>query len=80
MWAELAGQQLSKRMKELIDMPAGKEKEAAIKAFYEQANKIQDSYYNDIYNSLLNEKSYYLNANNVKSYNSVINYIKEKYM
>lgn len=50
-WAELAGRQLSKRMKELIDMPAGKEKEAAIKAFYEQANKIQDSYYNDIYNS-----------------------------
>lgn len=40
-------------------------------------NRIES--YNDIYNSLLNEKSYYLNANNVKSYNSVINYIKEKY-
>ena len=50
-WIELMGRQLRKRMEALRDMPAGKEKEAAIKAFYEEANKIQDSYYNDIFNS-----------------------------
>lgn len=50
-WVDLMGRQLRKRMEALRDMPAGKEKEAAIKAFYEQANKIQDSYYNDIFNS-----------------------------
>lgn len=53
-WSSLVGKQLIARLEQLAAMPEGAAKQQAIRQFYEQANSIQDSYFEDIYNSGVN--------------------------